>query len=674
MDAKSAQIREQALRYSSYDAISLLHGNIFTGLLMTFLAMSCLVFGFDNPEVYPLKLYFWIATVVVVVLRLADTLYWRISLRGTSYNPDIPLLRFSLGAIATIIIWATYVSVLYYHLDTLEMMSTLVILSAIAGGAATILAPSRLLVSLYCTLLILPVSVLAITDIRNEFNIIGFLGIGYWLVLLAISLKSNSFFSNAIDIKRVNESLISELKTERNQAAKANEALRITNEKLDNSNATLEEAVMRRTDDIHRLSNRDPLTELLNRAGFNRHLESVLKTTRELNNSLAVLFVDLDGFKQVNDGLGHQIGDKVLVEVAKRLARFCEPDHIARWGGDEFVIALPYATRDTAIAVAQAARSGITIPIIVEENQILLDATIGIAIFPEHGDTASLLIQEADVTMYEQKRIQPGTVGVFNAKIYNSIKEEQALRSGLRHAIERGEFSVVYQPIINGSDNSVWAAEALIRWTFNDTPVRPDIFIPIAEKIGLIHEIGDWVLNRACIDAAQWVMENEVAVSVNVSVMQLMDDNFTGALDRALKSSGLAPERLHLEITESVFADNKEKIQMQINAIKSRNIHISIDDFGTGFSSLSQLQTLNFDTIKIDRAFVQNLEEGSDTIIGATLLIAKEFGYKTVAEGIETLEHAERLTRMGVDCLQGYYYARPLPIRDLAKWFEQHQQ
>ncbi|NMH59090.1 EAL domain-containing protein [Alteromonas sp. MYP5] len=641
---------------------------------MTVLAMGCLVFGFDNPEIYYLKLNFWFALLVIVVIRLADTLYWRFSLQGTEYDPEIPLLRFAAGAVANIVVWSAYVSVLYYHMGTMEIMTTLVVISAMAGGAATILAPSRLLVSLYCTLLILPVSILALTDMRSEFNIIGFLGIAYWLLLFSISLKSSAFFTQAIEIKKVNESLIGQLKMERNEVARANEALRITNEKLDESNSTLEEQVLKRTDDIHRLSHRDPLTELLNRAGFTRHLESILKTTRKLENSLAVLFVDLDGFKQVNDSLGHQVGDKVLIEVAARLKRFCETDHLARWGGDEFVMALPYANRDTAVAVAQAARSGITIPIFVEENQIILDATIGIATFPEHGDSASILIQEADVTMYEQKRIQPGTVGVFNAQLYDALKEEQALREGLRYAISRRELSVVYQPIINGGDNSVWAAEALLRWTFNDEPIRPDIFIPIAEKIGLIHEIGDWVLNRACIDAAQWSFGKEVAVSVNVSVIQLMDDNFIGALDRALKSAGLAPEKLHLEITESVFADNREKVQMQVNSIKSRNVQISIDDFGTGFSSLSQLQTLDFDHIKIDRAFVQNLEEGSDTIIRATLLIAKEFGYKTIGEGIETLDHAERLTRMGVDFLQGYYYARPLPVRELATWFEQHQQ
>ncbi|MCW8107228.1 EAL domain-containing protein [Alteromonas ponticola] len=674
MDVKSLLLARPEDQYSSYDVISLLHGNILIGLLMTILAMACLVFGFENPAIHSVKLYFWYTLIGIVMLRLADTLYWRLALQGTDYDPEIPLIRFSAGAIANITLWSAYVTVLYHHMNTMEIMTTLVIVSAMAGGAATLLAPSRPLVSLYCTLLILPVSILALTDMRYEFNVIGTLGVAYWILLFSISLKSSAFFSKAIEIKKINESLINQLKSERNEVARANEALKSINEKLDNSNVTLEEEVLKRTDDIHRLSNRDPLTELLNRAGFKRHLESIIKTSRKHDNGLAVLFVDLDGFKQVNDSLGHQIGDKVLIEVATRLRRFCEPDHIARWGGDEFVVALPYANRDTAIAVGQAARSGLTIPFTVDENQILLDATIGIALFPEHGESASTLIQEADVTMYEQKRIQPGTVGVFNATIYDSLRKEQALRDGLRQAINRREFSVVYQPIVNGLDNGVWAAEALLRWTFHDTPVRPDYFIPIAEKIGLIHEIGDWVLNRACIDATQWSLGHNVAVSVNVSVIQLMDNNFIQSLDRALKSSGLAPERLHLEITESVFADNRERVQRQVNAIKSRAVQISIDDFGTGFSSLSQLQTLNFDHIKIDRAFVQNLEEGSDTIIRATLLIAKEFGYKTVAEGIETRDHAERLTRMGVDFLQGYYYARPLPVRELTNWFEQHQQ
>lgn len=653
------------------EIVELLYSNIFNGMMMTVLAISGLVFGFgfDTKDPTDPKLMHWVAMMIIVVVRLIDALYWQSRLHGRKYDPRAPFIRFSVGVLSTCVVWASYSILLFTQFSELELASTIVVLSAMAGGAASVLSPSRFVVLSYCSMLLLPMSVMIVTFSERPILVIGYLGFAFWVTMVFTSNRANRFYIRALGLKNQNQRLLQQMQVERNDAVKMREELLATNTKLDNANANLEAEVLRRTDDIHRLSNRDPLTSLMNRSGFTRHLESLISTTKRLENRLAVLFIDLDGFKQVNDSLGHQVGDSVLEEVSKRLTRFCEPDHLARWGGDEFVIALPYANEDTAIAVAHAARSGITIPINVRENQITLDATIGIALFPEHGMNAQSLIQEADLTMYEQKRTQRGSVGVFNQEIYTALREEQSLREGLRSAIDNGELSVVYQPIIRGDEDKLWGVEALLRWNFNGKPVGPNIFIPLAEKSGLIYDIGTWVLHRACIDAAQWPFDNDVAVSVNVSVIQLMDDGFIKSLDRVLSSSGLDPSRLHLEITESVFADNKEKVIRQVNAIKARQVQISIDDFGTGFSSLSQLQSLSFDHIKIDRAFVQNLEEGSDTIIRATLLIAKEFGCMTIAEGIETPEHAQRLKAMGVDCLQGYYYARPLLIRDLLNWY-----
>ncbi|QJR82891.1 EAL domain-containing protein [Alteromonas pelagimontana] len=636
---------------------------------MTALAMSGLVFGFDSPNTQHNKLAFWYVMMIVLVIRLIDAAIWYIRSQKTDYDPQTYLIRFSTGVVVTALVWSSYSIVLYSTMATLELASTMIILSAMAGGAATILAPSRTLVWLYCSILLIPMSVLAIFDQREEFLILGSLGLMFWVAMLITSLRSNRFFSDAIELKARNVELMKQMAAEKGVIQRINDELHRTNEKLDATNATLEEEVIKRTEELHRLSSRDPLTSLMNRSGFLRHLDRLLETAKKTNSRLAVLFIDLDGFKQVNDSLGHRVGDEVLVEVAQRLTRFCEADCLARWGGDEFIMILPYANRDTAIAVAQAARSGVTLPFNVAENQITLDATIGISLFPEHGELAPILIQDADLTMYQQKRTSRGSVGVFNAAIYESLKEEQALHEGLRQAIAKREFTLVYQPLVTSEDEKLWAVEALLRWQFGGRAIGPDVFIPLAEKCGLIHEIGIWVLHRACIDAAQWQFDEPVAVSVNVSVIQLMADGFIKILDRALASSGLNPERLHLEITESVFAKNKEKVIREVNAIKARKVQISIDDFGTGFSSLSQLQSLNFDHIKIDRTFVQNLEEGSDTIIRATVLIAREFGCKTIAEGIETPEHAAHLKAMGVDYLQGYYYAKPLSLTDLLHWY-----
>ncbi|MEW9799487.1 putative bifunctional diguanylate cyclase/phosphodiesterase [Alteromonas sp. CYL-A6] len=651
------------------ELVDVLYGNSFAGLLITIIAFSGLVFGFHSEGSQSIKFAFWAMMILVMLVRLGDTLHWLNALRGTDYSPIAARNRFMLGSVAAGIIWSTYAVLLYDIMTEIELASTMVVLSAMSGGAASVLAPSRFVSFTYCTLLILPVSLRALLDNEPHFSTLGALGVIFWVGMLTTANRTNRFFVNTAQIKAQNETLKQRMLEEQNEIERMNKALSVSNERLDDANARLEREVAKRTNDIHRLSNRDPLTELLNRNGFVRYLETLIEKAKDLRNQVAVLFIDLDGFKQVNDSLGHQIGDAVLREVSSRLQRYCEPDHLARWGGDEFVIALPYANVDTAKAVAQAARSGITIPITVGDNQVTLDATIGIALFPEHGMNATSLIQEADLTMYEQKKRQRGSIGVFSEEIFLALREEQLLCENLRQAISQGEMFLVYQPILNARTKRLYAVEALLRWQKDDQLIPPDVFIPLAERTGQMQDIGTWVLHRACIDVAQWPLPDDISVSVNVSVIQLLDDNFVRVLDKVLVGSGLAAHRLHLEITESVFTHNKDKVIAQINAIKARGISVSIDDFGTGYSSLSQLQSLRCDYIKIDRSFVQNPEEGSDTIIRATLLIAREFSCNTIAEGIETDEQAARLTLMGVDHLQGYLYSRPLTSEALISWY-----
>ncbi len=542
-----------------------------------------------------------------------------------------------------------------------------------ASAAISSLSSSKKLCMIYSTIVIFPLSMIALTGEHTEIAILGALGFWYWLVMLFIAHKNSDIFVNTMRLKHSNSQLVEELQAEKEEISKINDELNRSNEALDHANASLELEVSKRTTDIHRLSNRDPLTNLMNRKGFLRLINKQIHASQQMNNRFALLFIDLDGFKQINDSLGHQIGDGVLAEIAERLTRYSDIQNLGRWGGDEFVMLVPYANTDTAIAVAHATRSSIALPMEVMSNQVSLNATIGIALFPDHATDAQELIQLADLTMYDQKKNKPGSSGVFSEALYTKLQRDITYRDGLRNAIVNNELTLAYQPLVHADDLSVWGFEALLRWTFNGKPVYPDNFIPLAEKTGLIIDIGMWVLHRACIDAEQWASKTHT-VSVNVSVIQLMDDGFVSTLDNVIQSSGIDPSRLHLEITESVFADNKKKIRAQIEAIKLRKVQISIDDFGTGFSSLSQLQSLSFDHIKIDRAFVQGLEEGSDTIIRATLLIAREFDCVTVAEGIESLADANKLKSMGVNLLQGYYFSKPMPNSLLSEWLEKHQE
>ncbi|MFC3093012.1 EAL domain-containing protein [Alteromonas sediminis] len=650
--------------------IELLYQSAGTAIVLTFVAVSVVTFLISTEVTNTLKYDLWAAMVVTLAIRSFDLVYWAFTVRDTDFEPSLTYYRYAAGVVLTAVVWSAYVVLLYDDFDILSLSACIIVTCAMTTGASSILAPSRKLSITYCTLVLLPFCVIALQDSRMHYFSLGAIGLAYWFALISLALKSNRFVNETIVLRNENQQLKELAKHAHEEASSVKEELQRSNEALDHANASLEIEVNKRTDDIHRLSNRDPLTGLMNRNGFMRLLNKQITASKRMNNKFAILFVDLDGFKQVNDSLGHQVGDRVLEEVASRLARYSEEDNLARWGGDEFVMLLPYANDDTAMAVANATRSSIALSIDVESYNISLDATIGISLFPDHADDAQGMIQLADLTMYEQKKRKPGSYAVYSQEYYDALQEELMLRDGLRNAIANNELSLCYQPIIEAEGDAIWSVEALLRWNFDGKPVSPAVFIPLAEKSGLISDIGNWVLHRACIDAAQWQF-TRASVSVNVSVIQLMDDSFISSLDKVLLSSGLAPERLHIEITESVFADNQEKVLAQINAVKQRNIQISIDDFGTGFSSLSQLQSLSFDHIKIDRAFVQNLEEGSDTIIRATVFIAKEFRCKTVAEGIETQAHAERLKSMGVDCLQGYLFAKPMTNNALPEWCKQ---
>lgn len=647
-------LNDAALR----DVVHLLHSNAFNGMIISVAAISALAFGFDTPETHSVKRLFWLIMVSVLLLRFLDAIFWMKVLRQKDTSPRPAFFRFAIGVTLTAIIWGLYCVTLYPLMDIMELATTVVVLSALAGGAAAVLGASRPLVWTYCTLLLIPVSVMALTDPRKELFMLGLLGFGFCIIMLGTSRKTNAFYLETISLREKNQALVEQMAEERNEVVRVNEALRLSNQKLDNMNATLEAEVHSRTEDIVRLSNRDPLTGLMNRAAFLNTLRDKLKQAAFREEKLAILFTDLDGFKQVNDSLGHQTGDQVLVSVASRFRQFAPDDCLSRWGGDEFIIVATFSNLSKIVQLAKNIRASIAQGMAIDRNIINLDATTGIAIFPDHGDNEQLLIQRADITMYHEKRRGVNHTGIFSDNVHDAVCREMQLRDGLRSAIINDQLHLVYQPIVDAGTGLVWSYEALLRWQFNGQPVSPADFIPVAERSGLINDIGLWVLSKACETAASW-KDPDVAVSVNVSVIQLMEDNFILKLDEVLSHTGLAPSRLHLEITESVFADNKQKLAAQVNAIKNRRVAVSIDDFGTGFSSLSQLQLLHFDHIKIDRSFIHNLDSAGGPIIRATLLIAGEFGCKTVAEGVETEEQATRLKAMGVDYLQGFYFARP---------------
>jgi diguanylate cyclase (GGDEF)-like protein len=627
-----------------------------------------MVFGFDDAMLNSHQLTWWFSFSAILLLRLCDVAEWKLRSSKSLSSGRLGIKRYAIGCIATAIAWSLYMVMFFNQLDDVELFLAIIIVSAFAGGSAFLLAASRFTAISYSLILLAPMSLMGLFANQDFKQFLGMLGVGFSFVMVVSCIRASRFTIDAINQKNLNALLVKKMESEKDYIAQTNQELEVTSSELNRVNINLEDEVKRRTDELFRLSNLDPLTQLVNRKAFTANLEALIEKSVVKDSPLALLFIDLNGFKKINDTMGHKVGDSVLIQVTKRISAFSENNPAGRWNGDEFLVVLPYSDQDTAMSIAKAIATSITQPIYVHGNELHLSASIGIAMAPAHSLSATELIQLADLTMCEQKKSDNKRPRLYSNDLKEKITAAQMILEGLQHAIERKQLFLCYQPIQSAKDNVSFAFEALLRWNFNGTFIGPDVFIPLAEKSGLIKEIGAWVLNRACMDASHWQFSQQAAVSVNVSVIQLMDDGFIRLLDNCLSSSGLAPERLHLEVTESTFVENKVKIRQQLEQIQARKIDVSIDDFGTGYSSLSQLQSLPVNYVKIDKSFVDNIEGKGEAIIRATLFIARELNCQTIAEGVETNEQAMALSAMGVDYLQGYYFARPMKNEDLIVW------
>jgi diguanylate cyclase (GGDEF)-like protein len=375
------------------------------------------------------------------------------------------------------------------------------------------------------------------------------------------------------------------------------------------------------------------------------------------------MMVDLDRFKPINDTLGHPVGDQVLQRIARRLriaAR--DNDMVARIGGDEFaVIAFDATDRDTVTAIAERITELLARPMVIHGNVIELSGSVGMAIAPEHGTTPELLIQHADIALYSAKNNGRDTYRVFEPMLMETIKRRRSLEAALRRACMRDEFTIVYQPVFSSVNGAITAAEALLRWTCPEHgEIPPSEFIPIAEELGLVSRIGADVLRQACSDAAAW--PETIDLAVNVSPVQLLDPRLPQTVAQALADSGLPPERLELEITETALLNNDEAALRTLTQIRNLGVSISLDDFGTGYSSLSYLHRFPISRIKIDKSFIQRVPEdsGSVSIVRAITQLGSSLNMQITAEGIETESQLAFIREQGCDHVQGFLTGRPI--------------
>lgn len=409
---------------------------------------------------------------------------------------------------------------------------------------------------------------------------------------------------------------------------------------------------------------RDALTGLPNRGCLNGILEANIAAARAGKTPFSILFLDLDRFKGINDVLGHATGDALLIRVAQRIQPLLRHgDVLGRFGGDEFLLVLPGSNETGALLITHRILDAFSIPFEVSGRDLRMTPSIGIALYPEHGDDIETLLKHADTAMYESKRLGRNAYTVYTDQMGVRVRERLDLEHELRDALQREAFRLVYQPIVDMRSGRFVAVEALVRWVMPDGRLRaPADFIQAAEDSGLIIQLGQWVLRTACLQLKQWVASGlDLRVAVNLSTHQFQDPRLLEKVTIVLRETGLEARRLELEVTESAAMLNPEESLKILGKLSELGVRIAIDDFGTGYSSLSYLKRIPANTIKIDKTFVDGLGQKQDaTIVRAVIALARALEKETVAEGIETEEQFDVIRAMGCDSAQGYWISLPI--------------
>ena len=421
----------------------------------------------------------------------------------------------------------------------------------------------------------------------------------------------------------------------------------------------------------------DTLTQLPNRLQLTEALGESLRYAEQWRTRCALLMVDLDRFKSVNDSLGHMTGDKLLAQVSARLKSLMGENQLCgRLGGDEFAIVLRDLHRADDIAtVARQVIEHLSEPYQVDQQTLYVGASVGSAMGPRDGRTVEELMRNADLALYRAKDAGGGEHCKFEPVLHASAEERRQLEMALRKALDRDEMELHYQPVVDSRSEAVVSFEALVRWNSADHGfVSPGKFIPLAEETRLIVPIGRWVMHKACEEARNW--PDHIAVNVNVSPEQLLEPDFHKEVVEALAASGLRPERLEVEVTESIFLRDASVARNALEQVMALGCSVALDDFGTGYSSLGYIRKLRFSTIKVDRTFVQGAAQGSAeslAIINAVVAMAKSLDMTTTAEGVETAEEAELIRNLGCDKIQGYSFGRPMSAKDALQLFSDPQ-
>ena len=432
----------------------------------------------------------------------------------------------------------------------------------------------------------------------------------------------------------------------------------------------LSAALKKRSDELERLATTDSLSGLTNRYQFQNELQQMVDVATEENKTVLFL-IDMDGFKEINDTLGHVTGDEVLVEIGKRLsAGFGDRACVARLGGDEFCLAFSEISDfEKADSLAAEIVEHLTARYYLSETEVTLGTSVGYAVCPDHAQSVKHVLSFADTAMYHAKNSQQN-IACYRPEMTARLCENVLMSEQLAGALEREEFGLVYQPQFDTKSGKMFGAEALMRWRHESELIPPFRFIPLLEKSGRVVQVSKWLLREACRQQAEWALAGiDLVVSVNVSALQFTDDDFVDSVIRPLEEFGIEPRNLELEITEGILIDDVQQVTKKLLQLKELGCRISIDDFGTGYSSLAYLRQFPLDKLKIDRAFVKEIPDTDDGVIASgIIMLADLLGLEVIAEGVETKEQLIFLEEHGCSLFQGYYFGNPVEANQIGSF------
>ena len=640
-------------------------------VLSIFLAVSLYLFllwDFTASREALLKWYF-INLFILSLRSVINVLYHGKLIRLQPLNW---IYLYTLGACLN----STLITLLIFFIpehNTLYFTYIFLLLGLMLVAAITTLGVMLRAYFAYLTTIAVPVIIFYISFFNEQYlnHLYGYILLALFSTLSVI--RFNRSLLNAFNMELANLHLVSQLDQETGMRIRTQDELSKKTRELEELNTTLELKIRDKTNELETLAFYDALTQLPNRASFYNYLSRTLKRHKITRKPFALFFIDLDEFKAVNDTLGHDYGDMLLIEAASRLQSSIRvDDFLARISGDEFTIIIKNVEGEKHLAsIAQNIIHSISQPYMFHETQAFVSCSIGIAIFPDDGENANTLLKFSDLAMYHAKENGKNSFNFYHQELYERKARKFVLANELKSALTNQELYLVYQPQVHCHHETIDSMEVLLRWKSRKTgPVSPEVFIPLAEESNLIIELEDFVLETALTQVKHWNQHSkqQYTVAINISRIHFQRHDFIQKLQNLLKQLSVDPGILEIELTESAVMKNTRKSIEKLNYLKSLGIRFSVDDFGTGYSSMSYLKHMPIDTLKIDRSFINGIPSDKDNkaITQAIIVLANQFNINTIAEGVETQQQLSFLKKADCQMIQGYFYYRPLS----AKQFE----